>query len=209
MERSTTRTYASTFLSYSAFCQHHGFPIRPTADTLSFFMVYMCHFIRPSSVKSYLSGICAELEAHWPDVREIRKSHLVTRTLAGCMKLHGTSARRKRALTQDDLIKVISSIPTNPNHDDLLFAAIIFTGWHCLMRLGELVDPDATDIRDYRKTITCHSISFNTSPRPHVSFTLPMHKANHFFEGSTIVLEQHAGLLDPLPVFQNYLTSRD
>src|SRR5260370_11607351 len=88
LEHSTTRTYASTFLSYSAFCQCHGFPICPTADTLSFFMVYMCHFIQPSSVKSYLSGICAKLEAHWPDACEIRKSHLVTQTLAACMYLH-------------------------------------------------------------------------------------------------------------------------
>ena len=40
-----------------------------------------------------------------------------------------------------------------------------------------------------------------------ISFTLPMHKADWFFKGSTIMLEQHASLLDPLPVFQRYLTS--
>src|SRR5260370_1551754 len=79
------------------------------------------------------------------------------------------------ALTQDDLLKVISSIPTNPNHGNLLFAAIVFTGWHCLMHLGKLVDPNTIQLHNYCKTITHHSVSINTSPHPHISFTLPMH----------------------------------
>ena len=91
LERSTAKTYASAFLSYSTFCEKHGFLLRPTADTFSFYTVYMSHYIRPTSVKSYLSGICAELEAFWPEVQDIRKSHLVTKTLAGCMKLYGTA----------------------------------------------------------------------------------------------------------------------
>ena len=36
-----------------------------------------------------------------------------------------------------------------------------------------------------------------------------MHKADRFFQGSTIILEQRAGPLDPLPIFHNYLASRD
>src|SRR5260370_27449066 len=140
-------------------------PICPTADTLSFFTVYMCHFIRPSSIKSYLSGICAKLEAFWPDAHEIHKSHLVTKTLAGCMKLHGMAAHHKHALMQNDLLKVLSSTPANPGHNDLLFSAITFTGWHCLMRLGKLVDPDTTDLCDYQKTITHHLVLYH-SPCP-------------------------------------------
>ncbi len=36
-----------------------------------------------------------------------------------------------------------------------------------------------------------------------------MHKADRLWEGSSIILEQQTGPLDPLPVFKNYLSSRD
>ena len=48
---------------------------------LSFFIVYMSHRIKPSSVKFYLSGICTKLEPIWPDVQSIRTSPLVTKSL--------------------------------------------------------------------------------------------------------------------------------
>ena len=89
-------------------------------------------------------------------------------------------------LHQEDLVKILSSISANPIHDDLLFIAIAFTGWHCLMQLGELLDPDTINLQDYQKTITHWSVSYKTS-----------------------VLEQCAGLLDPLPIFQNYLASHN
>ena len=209
LERSTAKAYASAFLSYATFCEKHGFHIRPNPDTLSFYIVYMSHFIQPSSVKSYLSGICAELEAFWPDVREIRKSYLVSKTLARCMKLYSSPPHRKCALSQDDLAAIIKSTAATASHDDLLFAAIAFTGWHCLMHLGELVDADSIELRDYRKTITRRSVASANLPRPHVSFTLPMHKADRFWEGSTVILEQRVGSLNPLPIFNSYLNSRD
>ena len=59
---------------------------------------------------------------------------------------------------KQDLMRVIGSIPAAHLHDDLPLVAIAFAGWHCLMRLGELVDPDATDLCDYRKTIRRRSV---------------------------------------------------
>src|SRR5258708_26229704 len=79
LEHSTRHTYASALRAYSNFCNLHQFPLHPTSDTLSFFVVYMSHRIKPSSVKSYLSGICAELEPIWPDVHSIPSSPLVTK----------------------------------------------------------------------------------------------------------------------------------
>ncbi len=209
LEQVTTKAYASAFLSYTAFCERQNFSIQPTADTLSFYIVYMSHHIQPRSVKSYLSGICAELEMTWPEIREIRSSRIVTRTLAGCIKLLGQPAQRKRALSEQDLSTVLRSIPPSPSHDDLLFASIIFTGWHCLLRLGELVTPDNICLRDFRKAIQRRSVKFAATPRPHASFFLPMHKADRLWNGSSIVLEQRLGPLDPLPIFKQYLKSRD
>ena len=50
IDSSTWKNYGSALNSYLNFVRIHQFPIDPTPDTLSFFMVYMCHHIRPSSV---------------------------------------------------------------------------------------------------------------------------------------------------------------
>src|SRR5260221_10574781 len=209
LERATTKAYASAFLLYTTFCQQHHFPIQPTPDTLSFYIVYMSHYIQPQSVKSYLSGICSKLELNWPEVREIRSSCIVTRTLDGCIKLLSQPAHHKRALSEMDLSVALRSIPPSPSHDDLLFIGIMFTGWYCLLCLGELISPNDHSLRDFRKAIQHRSIKFASTPHPHAAFFLPMHKADHLWEGSSIVLEQHLGLLDPLPIFKSYLKSRD
>ena len=61
------------------------------------------------------------------------------------------------------------------------------------MRLGEIVDYDSVELCDYRRTIH----------RPHVSFYLPIHKADSFFKGSTVVFEKGSSDLDPIQLFQN------
>jgi len=40
----------------------HSFPVEPTPDTLSFYAIYMAHYIKPNLVSSYLLGICNQLE---------------------------------------------------------------------------------------------------------------------------------------------------
>ena len=61
---------------------------------------------------SHLYGICVELETFWPGIREVQKSHLVVKTLAGFMKFHGSIPRRKHALTHYDLMGIKGSIPS-------------------------------------------------------------------------------------------------
>jgi hypothetical protein len=77
IDESTQRTYSSALNSFLNFCKTHNFPVDPTAETLSFYTVYMSYFIKPSSVDSYLSGICNQLEHTFPDVRQSRCSPLV------------------------------------------------------------------------------------------------------------------------------------
>jgi hypothetical protein len=96
-----------------------------------------------------------------------------------------------------------------PSLDDNLFVALCFVGWHCLMRLGELVDNDIIALRSFRKSIRHSSVKFRDEPHPHVSFFLLMHKADRFFEGPTVVLEKREGVLDPLQIFKNYLFMRN
>jgi hypothetical protein len=78
IENSTHLTYTSALNSYLTFCKMHNFPIEPTEETFSFFIVYMSTHIKPDSVNSYLSGICNQLEPFFPDVQQQQASILVS-----------------------------------------------------------------------------------------------------------------------------------
>lgn len=206
VERSSARTYSSAVQSYLTFCKNHGFPIDPTPDTLSFFVVYMCAHINPSSVGSYLSGICHALEADFPDVRKNRNSRLVTRTLTGSRKRFGSSTKRKRALSLDDLRLLLNAYASSTEYDDALFLAITFTAFFALMRLGELVAHDSKALRSTRKMSKRFPLTIKVD---HYSFHLPMHKADRFYEGSTIVVPRRPDDVNPIPIFSHYTELRD
>ena len=65
VDKSTLSSYGSALNFYLNFVRMHDFPVKPTAETLSFFTVYMCHYINPRSVNTYLSGIAQQLEAQF------------------------------------------------------------------------------------------------------------------------------------------------
>lgn len=202
IDSSSAQTYGSALNSFIEFCRLHGFPVEPTADTLSFYVVFMCHHIRPESVDSYLSGICNELEPHFPQVREIRKSMLVSRTLQGCKRLRGSAVRRKLPLSRNHLRQAIAALPPSPSHDDLLFLSSLLTGFRALLRLGELTMPDNPKIRNPRKyskrtSATIHPASYE--------YWLPAHKADATFEGNHIIVLD----ADATTAFRQYLASRD
>ena len=194
---STWKNYGSALNSYLTFVRIHNLPVEPTADSLSFFTVFMCHHIKPDSVDTYLSGICHQLEPYYPSVRETRKSVICKRTLAGCKRARGSPTTRKRALTLHDLHIVIDHYATSTSHDDLLFA---------LMRLGELTVADDKSLFDHRKITSRTSVS---SSENDYRFFLPSHKADKFFEGNTVIVQHHIGPIDPLSFFKKYLKSRD
>ncbi|KAI0323361.1 hypothetical protein GY45DRAFT_1216373, partial [Cubamyces sp. BRFM 1775] len=184
----------------------HTFPLDPTPDTLSLFATYMCHHIEPRSVDTYLSGICSELEAFFPAVRSARSTPLVTRTMRGFKRLRSKPIVRKRALTRDDLIRAVASSGTSRSHDDLLFTAILLTGFHALLRLGELVWPDRAELQSYRKLSMRASVKLSDNA---FEYLLPAHKADAFFEGSRIIVRGTTTTPDPLSMFRAFLTSRD
>jgi hypothetical protein len=206
IDRSTHLNYSSALNSYISFCRLHGFPIEPTPDTLSFYTVYMSHHIKPSSVDSYLSGICQQLEVYFPDVRAARKSVLVHRTLTGCKRLLGTPTLRKSALTHDHLRHVLAQFGQSLLHDDCLFVALIFTGFHALMRLGELCWPDNPSLRNYDKISKRRTVKWLAGA---YQFTLPGHKGDKFFEGNEIIIQQSDSTTDAYGPFVRYLRSRD
>jgi hypothetical protein len=207
IDTSSAASYSSALNSYITFCRIHEFPVEPTFDTFSFYIVFMCHHIKPKSVDSYLSGICNQLEPFFPKVREIRRHRLVAKTLQGCKKLRGCATSRKRPLTRSELGSLAPryTVP-GTNHDDLLFFSILLTGFHGLLRLGELTWPDRRDLQDYRKVIMRNSVTMNDTG---YEFYLPGHKGDRFFEGNRVVIRGTNTTDNPLLPFRTYLASSD
>ncbi|THH14558.1 hypothetical protein EW146_g5779 [Bondarzewia mesenterica] len=182
--KATQASYDSHLQSYLTFCKLHAFPITPTEDTLSFFIVYMSHHIQPDFVAAYLSGICNRLQLFFPHVRDIRAAPLISCTLTGCLKLYRTPPNRKHPLSVEDLATAVAHFP-NPTFDDMLFLAILYCGFFTLHRLRELVLPDQVALRDWRKTIKRSSVQVYNSA---VGYLLPYHKGDRFYQGSTVVI---------------------
>lgn len=206
LDTSSFGAYTSALNSYITFCNLHNLPIDPTPDTLSFYVVFLSSHIEPRSVNSYLSGICRQLEPFFPDIRKNRKTILVSRTMAGCMRRFGTPVKRKAPFSHANLLFVLDSLASHPSHDNLLFIAILFTGFHALLRLGELVFPDKKNLRNYRKIALRHTVSILPTQ---YSFFLPSHKGDRFFEGNTILVQKITTSTDPYIHFLAYIESRD
>ena len=206
LDSSSFGAYTSALNSYLTFCNLHHLPVDPTPDTLSFYVVFLSSHINPKSVNSYLSGICRQLKPFYPEIRQHRKSLLVSCTMAGCLRRFGTPTKHKSPFSHADLQQVLDSLPPTPSHDDLLFCALLLTGFHALMRLSELVFPDKRALRNYRKISLRHTVSV----LPHqYSFFLPSHKGDHTFEGNSIVVQKVVTPTDPYNPFLAYLASHD
>lgn len=210
LDKSTGTTYTSHLQSYLSFCKLHNFPVDPTPDTISFYIVYMAKHISPKSLPSYLSGIASKVEHVFPDVRNNMKAPIVRRTLHGCMRLNPTITQRKRPLDYSDLHRLLQTIGIGDeaSYEDVLFAAITFTGFYGLMRLGELVYPDRLADRSITKVITRRSVEVDDD---HYQLHLPAHKADRFFQGNLILIQKtdSPSAPNPIPILQRYLRMRD
>jgi hypothetical protein len=65
---------------------------------------------------------------------------------------------RKRPLSEDDLLLLLAKFDTG-EYEDKLFLVILLTGFHGLMRLGEVTQPDAKVKRSFSKLTMRHSLN--------------------------------------------------
>jgi hypothetical protein len=207
LDASSYNSYTSALNSYITFCKLHNLDADPTEDTLSFYTVFMSYHVQPRTVDSYLSGICNQLEPFFPRVREHRSSILVAKTLKGCKRLRSSPIRRRSPLLPSQIHQVTRSLSPTSSHDDVLFATLLLTGFHGLMRLGELCTHDTASRRDWRKISLRHTLSYPS--RKSYSFILPTHKADASYEGNVILIQPFLEDLDPKPSFKRYVASRD
>ena len=141
-------SYSSALQAYRAFCTLHGYPLNPTPDTLSLFIIFKSHALRPSSVSSYLSAVISQLKLFYPNVRMARQSPLVKRTLAGIHRVHGAPIHRKQPMLPEHLIQLVSQLGSSIAYNDILFLAQVMVGFDQLLRLAELCIPDNPKLFD-------------------------------------------------------------
>jgi hypothetical protein len=203
---STSASYNSATASYIEFCRLHNIALTPTPDTISLYVVWMSSYIRPLSVDSYLSGICNKLEDDFPDVRNVRHSHLVQWTLAGCKCHFSHPIKRKEPLSHNDLHTAYLRYHESSDHDDKLFLAQLYFGFETLQRLGELVWPDASKLQSYNQVPMHHTVRLD---KESVAYSLPLSKTDKFGQGSQVLVRRSKFNDDCLVIFTNYLQSRD
>jgi len=205
VDRSTRQVYSSALNLWLAFINMHHFPVEPTIDTLSYFIVYMSSHINPHSVKSYLSGLVQQLEPDFPSVWDIQSSHLISKVMRGSLKMNAFEIRRKKPLSIQDVSFITKRFTSSTSHNDLLFTALLVTGFHALLCLGELTFPDNVTIRDWQK-VSCRATLCIRSHQ--YEFLLPAHKADHVFEGNRVLIQSFdQSVFDPLPPFLSYISS--
>src|SRR6201999_1960337 len=108
-------------------------------------------YVEPRTITSYLAGIINQLEPTVPQIRSIRASPLVTRTLKGVKRLRSRPISRKKPLLRKHLAEMVNSLGPSQDYDDQLFLTMALVGFFSLQRLGELTQPDRIDGRDSRK----------------------------------------------------------
>jgi len=171
--------------------QQSGHDVRPCSKRTHLYKVktynsiYMSYHIKPCLVKSYLSGICNQLESFYPNVWEVHHYKLIIKTLLGVTKLWATLTICKQPLLCKKLASVSMSFSLSISYDNKLFLSILLTSFHRLMRLGENIWLDAMSLQDYRKVIMWSIVSTLSKS---FSFLLSSHKADHLFEGNHILI---------------------
>ena len=205
LDPSTQQTYSSHLQSYLSFIKLHKFPLWPTPDTFSFFVVYMSAHIDPCSISQYLTGICHNLQYLFPDIHQVRLSPLVSHTLARCRKHFSVPVTHKSPLTPEHLCHIAQGI-SSMMHGELLFTTLLFCGFFGLHRLGKLVWPDHIASHSWRKVICQSSVQCTSTT---FSYVLPTQKTDRFFEGNTVLIAHWSDNLNPFHTFVSYLASHD
>ena len=135
----TAAMYSSATNSYLTFCKKHHLSIEPTAETLSYYIIYQTHFISPNSINSYLSSIVNQLKLYYPDIHKRQGSLLVKCTLRGALRLRSKGVCYKKPLSVCDLDTMQACLAGSTSFNDLLFKVQLNTGFVGLLQLGELV----------------------------------------------------------------------
>lgn len=203
IDKSTRLSYTSHLQSYLTFCKIYGFPIDPSIDTLSFYVTFMCHHIKPASVDSYLSGICNQPSSRtFARAASRRSSHAPSKAVSVCTALPLT-ANSPFLLNTSSSSSTLSSAP----HTTIFCCAPFWcaASLRCTAGVSSLTTTTLPP-QDWWKCIRRSLVSLLAN---NFSYTLPSHKADRFFEGNVVIISADHPDRSPVTTFHDYLLSCD
>jgi hypothetical protein len=181
----------------------HGLLLDPTPTTLSRYVAYTSKFI--ASGPKYLSGAQHFLQSLYPDFDKNWADSQVQATIAGSRKLRADPIRRKLPLRTSHLEAFALAASLSGFYDDLLFATILSCAFYACHRIGELVWPNKTNLRDWLKVIKRGSLFFDGA---RASYHLPYHKTDRFYKGTEILFIKQE-VADPIALLRLYVSRQD
>lgn len=184
----------------------HGFPLNPTPDMLSFYLIFCSFFVKPNTLSIYLLGICSQLESHYPNCHTAQCSFLVIKTLTGVHHHHGTSVNHKDPLMVPDICHLLSLYQDSNDYDNFLFLTQLTLGFNQLLRLAKLCMPDNQQLWDCRKLMMWFEVKTSSQS---IHLLLPGHKADKFFQGSKLLVLNNGKDISPYPLLMKYLACQD
>ena len=113
--------------------------------------------------------------------------------------MRNQEVKRKKPLSIGDLQFIDSRLRQSRVHDDILFAALISTGFHGLLRLGELTFPDSPALHDWRKVTKRSTVTLRNQ-----EFYLPTKQIG--FSKATELLSGHLALFLSTLVLFSFVT---
>ena len=113
--------------------------------------------------------------------------------------------KRKCTLTSSDLEVLFHSYDSS-EHNDTLFLTIALMGFHVLLHLGEMTQPDTKLKCSYKKLSWGHTLRLHSN---HFTYLLPFHKGDCFFDGNTVLIMSCPTCTCLLMMMRWYLKSRD
>ncbi|KZT25778.1 hypothetical protein NEOLEDRAFT_1156171 [Neolentinus lepideus HHB14362 ss-1] len=195
LNQSSKLSYTSALNSYIKFCKMHSFPIEPvflvvvvccSLSLVSFYVMYMPAHIKPHGLESY-----------FPEVQQVQKIQLVLRTLCGCKWHYSQPVSCAQPISLADMQVIYDTLHLSNGHNDKLFLTLLFTGFHALMSLGELVSLDNPALRDFWKMSPWNTVAIDGSD---YCFTLPTHKTN-LFKSNVILVQSSNNEPNPVQIF--------
>ncbi|GAA5916593.1 hypothetical protein JCM5296_007214 [Sporobolomyces johnsonii] len=184
----------------------YGYPLFPTHDSLSLYVIYRGRSVVPTTVASDLSGLAFFFSAanpkRWAAVRDSAK---VVRAITGNTKSNSHVPRKAIPLDLDQLVSGIALALASPSYTNLLWSAITALTFLSCARAQEVTKYDNVTYRDTRKRIMHDTVRIMAKG---FSALLPYHKADPLYTGSMVwfAADDAGNLFDVVCL---YLKARD
>lgn len=204
IEKSTRKSYATGARDYINFCIAHSLPLDPTPQTLARYIAFTSLSI--ASAGKYFTGARHFLSDLYPSFDANRAHPTVQAILTGSKKMRADPVLRKQPLRLSHLHSFLRVAQHTNAYDDLLFIVILSCSFYGCHRIGELVVNNDKSLFDWRKIIKHSSLLFQ--PQNRARYTLPYHKADRLFRGSSILFIKQ-DVADPSTLLREYIQRCD